>query len=186
MTLDRAIEYYKSEAERIRQQADDYRLEKEMAADEDKPRKDTAIAVCEVGASDNEQLAKWLTELKAYKEGKIKTTPEEGDLISRDKLKAAFDNLPRDSSCEPIWYDTTVFETIDKAPTVEAYPFEQVQELVALNQQFAKEIENLKRQQGEWEDYSVNFYKCPECGYLLNKDCPCCQNKVILPKGGAE
>ena len=41
-----------------------------------------------------------------------------------------------------------------------------------------------ERQQGEWEDYSVNFYKCPECGYLLNKDCPNCQNKVILPKGG--
>lgn len=41
-----------------------------------------------------------------------------------------------------------------------------------------------ERTQGEWEDYSVNFYKCPECGYLLNKDCPCCQNKVILPKGG--
>lgn len=40
--------------------------------------------------------------------------------------------------------------------------------------------------QGEWEDYSVDFYRCPECGYLLNKDCPHCQNKVILPKGGAE
>lgn len=39
---------------------------------------------------------------------------------------------------------------IDNAPTVEAYPFEQVQELVKLNQQFAQEIENLKRPQGEW------------------------------------
>lgn len=43
-----------------------------------------------------------------------------------------------------------------------------------------------ERQQGEWEDYSVNFYKCPECGYLLNKFCPSCYNKVILPKGGAD
>ncbi len=34
---------------------------------------------------------------------------------------------------------------IANAPTVEAYPFEQVQELVKLNQQFAQEIENLKR-----------------------------------------
>ena len=42
------------------------------------------------------------------------------------------------------------------------------------------------RPQGEWEDYSVDFYKCPECGYLLEKDCPCCQTKVILPKGGAK
>jgi len=38
-----------------------------------------------------------------------------------------------------------------------------------------------ERPQGEWEDYSVNFYKCPECGYLLNKDCPNCQNKIVLP-----
>ena len=34
---------------------------------------------------------------------------------------------------------------------------------------------------GEWEDYSVDFYRCPECGYLLNKDCPHCGSKVILP-----
>ena len=33
----------------------------------------------------------------------------------------------------------------------------------------------------EWEDYSIDFYKCPECGYLLNKDCPCCQTEIILP-----
>ena len=39
---------------------------------------------------------------------------------------------------------------------------------------------------GEWEDYSVDFYKCPECGYLLNKLCPQCHNTVVLPKGGAE
>lgn len=37
---------------------------------------------------------------------------------------------------------------------------------------------------GEWIDYSDTFYKCPECGYLLEKYCPRCQNKVILPKGG--
>ena len=43
-----------------------------------------------------------------------------------------------------------------------------------------------QRPQGEWEDYSIDFYKCPECGYLLNKDCPNCYNRVILPKGGAE
>lgn len=37
-----------------------------------------------------------------------------------------------------------------------------------------------------WKDYSVNFWQCPECGYLLNKFCPQCYNNVILPKGGAE
>lgn len=44
----------------------------------------------------------------------------------------------------------------------------------------------LERPQGEWIDYDNTFYKCPECGYLLEKCCPQCQNKVILPKGGAE
>ena len=43
-----------------------------------------------------------------------------------------------------------------------------------------------ERPQGEWIDYDNTFYKCPDCGYLLEKCCPQCQNKVILPKGGAE
>lgn len=43
-----------------------------------------------------------------------------------------------------------------------------------------------ERTQGEWIDYDNTFYKCPDCGYLLEKCCPQCQNKVILPKGGAE
>ena len=46
--------------------------------------------------------------------------------------------------------------------------------------------EMTERPTGKWEDYSVSFYKCPECGYLLEKDCPRCQTKVILPKGGEE
>lgn len=43
-----------------------------------------------------------------------------------------------------------------------------------------------ERPQGEWIDYDNTFYKCPECGYLLEKCCPVCQTKVILPKGGEE
>ena len=42
-----------------------------------------------------------------------------------------------------------------------------------------------ERPQGEWIDYDNTFYKCPDCGYLLEKCCPQCQNKVILPIGGA-
>jgi hypothetical protein len=37
------------------------------------------------------------------------------------------------------------------------------------------------RPQGKWIDYDNTFYKCPECGYLLEKCCPQCQTKVILP-----
>lgn len=40
-----------------------------------------------------------------------------------------------------------------------------------------------ERPQGEWIDYDT-FYKCPDCGYLLEKYCPQCQNEVILPTGG--
>lgn len=43
-----------------------------------------------------------------------------------------------------------------------------------------------ERPQGEWIDYNNTFYKCPECGYLLEKCCPHCQNKVILPNCGAD
>jgi len=42
----------------------------------------------------------------------------------------------------------------------------------------------MERPQGEWIDYDNTFYKCPECGYLLEKDCPNCRNKVILPNCG--
>ncbi len=51
----------------------------------------------------------------------------------------------------------------------ETYTFEQVQELVKLNQQFAQEIENLKRPQGRWIRYRDNSHqpehiKCSNCG----------------------
>ena len=54
---------------------------------------------------------------------------------------------------------------------------------------FLKDCETCEeklRPQGEWIDYDNTFYKCPECGYLLEKCCPQCQNKVILPKGGID
>lgn len=38
-----------------------------------------------------------------------------------------------------------------------------------------------EKPQGEWIDYSNTFYKCPDCGYLLDKYCPNCQTKIILP-----
>lgn len=40
----------------------------------------------------------------------------------------------------------------------------------------------------EWIDYDNTFYKCPDCGYLLEKDCPQCGKRIVLPnyndKGG--
>ena len=41
------------------------------------------------------------------------------NLISRSALRKTFENLASDDYNEPIWYQQTVFETIDNAPTVE-------------------------------------------------------------------
>ena len=38
--------------------------------------------------------------------------------IDAEALKKAFENLASDDYNEPIWYQKTVFETIDNAPTV--------------------------------------------------------------------
>ena len=86
-----------------------------------------------------------------------------------------------------------VHQIIDNAPTVEP-TFGMFRAMLCETCQsyasnmavvkLAKSIE--ERPQGEWIDYNNTFYKCPDCGYLLEKCCPQCQNKVILPKGGAE
>lgn len=80
--------------------------------------------------------------------------------------------------------ETPEFEHIEREPE----KAKESEIIKAYTKGFDTGVETVKNEkpQGEWIDYSVNFYKCPECGYLLNKDCPCCQSRVILPKGGAE
>lgn len=95
-----------------------------------------------------------------YEEG------SQGDLISRSYLKQM---IPAPIEDEYKY----VHQILDNAPAVE------------IATKLQPNCNNLQ-QKGEWEDYSVDFYKCPECGYLLEKFCPYCQNKVVLPKGGAE
>ena len=67
-----------------------------------------------------------------------------------------------------------VLNLINHASTVAAYSFEQVQELVKLNQRFAQEIEELKRPQGEWIDVDGDgsLWKCSKCGEIH-----CCHGK---------
>lgn len=75
---------------------------------------------------------------------------------------------------------------IDNAPTITDHSRELVQKSIEIGHRvgyYEGKIEN-KRPQGEWIDYDNTFYKCPDCGYLLEKCCPQCQNKVILPKEG--
>ena len=100
-------------------------------------------------------------------------------LIDADDLKKRADEVFANDEIE-------FKDLIDNAPTVEeAFVIEFKEPLPLVKAQ--KIVKFLsKRPQGEWIDYDNTFYKCPECGYLLEKDCPQCQNKVILPKGGAE
>ena len=50
-------------------------------------------------------------------------------LIDADVLKKTFENLASDDYNEPIWYQQTVFETIENAPTVDAIPNEEGYEM---------------------------------------------------------
>ena len=92
-----------------------------------------------------------------------------GDCISRSDLRKEVVGMMinKADDLEEVEFEinatlASVCEAIDNAPPVEPRP------------------------KGEWIDYDNTFYKCPDCGYLLEKCCPQCQNKVILPKGGAE
>ena len=75
---------------------------------------------------------------------------------------------------------------IDNAPTVDTFTFDDMKKGINVGYKAGRLSEKWERPQGEWIDYDNTFYKCPDCGYLLEKCCPQCQNKVILPKGGAE
>ena len=61
------------------------------------------------------------------------------ELISRSALKKDLEVTPYNDIDDLVRTE----RLIDNASAVDAYPFEQVQELVKLNQQFAQEIENL-------------------------------------------
>ena len=120
----------------------------------------------------------------------LEQTEVKGDLISREALKKEMDKKAFDLANGGMIFIESINHIIDKAPTVETeITNEDLQN--AMTESFKNGYEMAKakyeRTQGEeWIDYSNTFYKCPECGYLLEKDCPRCQTKVILPKGGEE
>ena len=88
--------------------------------------------------------------VQAIATGKPSEERPQGDIISREALKEELEEIISGNPAS-IFTDGIVraLKAIDNAPAVDAYPFEQVQELVKLNQQFAQEIENLKRSQGD-------------------------------------
>lgn len=109
------------------------------------------------------------------------------DLISRSELKKAFDDYSKTNPNLSGIFEVGKF-IIDNAPTV----IPDIEEFDKALHKWFEDIEEWEkkngkiRPQGEWIDYDNTFYKCPDCGYLLEKCCPQCQNKVILPKGGAK
>lgn len=111
----------------------------------------------------------------------------EDDCISRSALKEELEayrhtrNYKSDEDEAQNSLLDNILEDIDNAPTLESFTKDEYEG--AYLRGFVDSAKANERPKGEWEDYSVDFYKCPECGYLLNKDCPHCQNKVILPKG---
>ena len=112
------------------------------------------------------------------------------DLISRDALLKAMEQerqflLARGQTGAEHILVHHCLPIIDSAPTVEPEKVKEGELVKAYTKGFDTGVETV-RPQGEWIDYSNTFYKCPDCGYLLEKCCPHCQNKVILPKGGAE
>ena len=87
-----------------------------------------------------------------------------GDL---DALKKAIDTIKKtgyDINEEPVEFVelSDLIKAIDNTPTVEAYPFEQVHELIKLNQQFAWGIENLKRPTSEKHEFLKKDINIPK------------------------
>lgn len=93
-----------------------------------------------------------------------------GDLINRDALKRAFENLASDDYNEPIWYQKTVFETIDKAPAIDISGSEYFPYRTA----YFNGVEDGRataRPKGEWinhrNDYGHNIADCSLCGKTM-------------------
>ena len=72
-----------------------------------------------------------------------------------------------DNNIDTNRYEVTLRELINEAPTVEAYIFEQVQDLVALNKKLSEE-----RPHGEWIDTTGNNdFVCSVCKHKAQIGC---------------
>lgn len=109
-----------------------------------------------------------------------------GDLDAlKSDLKQYFSDGTLESVSAKLAFNM-ILRKIDEAPTVDTFTFDDMKKGINVGYKAGRLSEKWERPQGAWIDYDNTFYKCPDCGYLLEKCCPQCQNKVILPKGGAE
>ena len=108
----------------------------------------------------------------------------QGDLISREALKKAF-NEELSAGTGELLYTSTIMEIIDNAPTVPLPNFKDGYKQAILDGKT-----NFSRPQGEWilcED--TYFSKCSICGDIwLNEECGnyCSNCGASMRKGGKE
>ena len=100
-------------------------------------------------------------------------------LIDGDALKKEISNSPLID-----FTDDDIFKMIDYAPTVEAYTYEQLKELIDLNIKLSRE-----KLFGTWvvktistfPQYQPDEYMCPFCNTVVNHKtnfCPNCGNDM--------
>lgn len=98
---------------------------------------------------------------RAVRNGMPYAESPQGDLISREALKEELEEIV---CIEPIFYQKTVFETIDNAPPVT----DRTEEVLSLQNTIAKLVEGISenaRPQGEWL-----FHRCSLCGQYDARD----------------
>ena len=104
----------------------------------------------------------------------------DGDLISRKALQDAVEISCEGCKVKPHYCGdcpTTQFlDLIRNAQPIDAYPFEQVKELVELNQQFAQEIANMEISQGDRVPKEYLWTFCERCGTCNRLDHSFCHN----------
>ena len=95
------------------------------------------------------------------------------DLISRSELIKAFEHLASDDYENPLWYESTVFRTIDNAPTVEP---EELKPLVDKVVEILPELTNAIIK--ELPKMVSGEIKCSECSFYKNT-----WNRIPRPQG---
>ena len=113
------------------------------------------------------------------------------DLISREYLEDAFDNLccHNCKTCRNFRIEDSFYKCalIDNAPTVETYKekYEELKEAYKLlSEAYEHEVTKEERPQGEWIFRSGGYYKCSECGEVERAEKNYCSNCGAKMKGG--
>ena len=163
LTIEEAIVHHYEKANELRQEAE-YMLKDSIDYEP-----------CLECANEHEQIAKWLKELKAYKER------PQGELIIREGLKEDFIET---INAQGFMTTEEIISKIDNAPTVSdrydegfrdgyAQRFNDIEERKENNRLFRKGVRKVlsEKPKGKWikifENPFTNGYVCPFCGHKI-------------------